>query len=169
MLAPPVMALMMLPVRKKKVMGEYTQGRELCDSGISARWRARISEFPVKVLLVRICNTRSCKAEIKATRYIPHSSERFALRRHLGTSRMIPTDSGTARRFVDYTVKITLGEIAMLITSDNEPLGLERVRALIETFREVNPQMWSVSLPSDGPLMPSDLTEEGAGFGFEDD
>ena len=46
MLAPPVMALMMLPVRKKKVMGEYMQGRELCDSGISARWRAGISEFP---------------------------------------------------------------------------------------------------------------------------
>ena len=47
----------------------------------------------------------------------------------------------------------------MLITADSELIGLDRLRAMIETFRETNPQMWSVSLPSDGPLMPSDLTE----------
>jgi hypothetical protein len=32
----------------------------------------------------------------------------------------------------------------MPIASDSEPIGLERLRAMIETFRETNPQRWSV-------------------------
>jgi hypothetical protein len=37
----------------------------------------------------------------------------------------------------------------MLITSDSEPLALERVREMIDTFRDRNPHTWSVSLPPD--------------------
>ena len=47
----------------------------------------------------------------------------------------------------------------MQITADSESIELERIRAMIETFREANPQLWSVSLPSDGSLMPSDVLE----------
>jgi hypothetical protein len=47
----------------------------------------------------------------------------------------------------------------MQITADSEPIRRELLRAMIEAFREANPQMWSVSLPSDGPLIPSDWWE----------
>jgi hypothetical protein len=48
-------------------------------------------------------------------------------------------------------------ESSMPLAPDNEPIPLEHLKAMIYTFREANPTMWSVPLGS-ADLMFSDLT-----------